>query len=138
MQQITITDKSYTEWVSQLSQRYRKSQIKAAVKVNSEMLKFYWSLGRDIVKNYLDNKYGSQFYSVLSSDLRRELPDVSGLSERNIRYMKDFYLLYSQESNSATTRGKIWKLYPTAVEGMIPSIEEIETKLANLENNNQK
>lgn len=97
MQQITITDKSYTEWVSQLSQRYRKSQIKAAVKVNSEMLKFYWSLGRDIVKNYLDNKYGSQFYSVLSSDLRRELPDVSGLSERNIRYMKDFYLLYSQE-----------------------------------------
>ena len=67
MQQITITDKSYTEWVSQLSQRYRKSQIKAAVKVNREMLKFYWSLGRDIVKNYLDNKYGSQFYSVLSS-----------------------------------------------------------------------
>lgn len=97
MQQITITDKSYTEWVSRLSQRYRKSQIKAAVKVNSEMLKFYWSLGRDIVKNYLDNKYGSQFYSVLSSDLRRELPDVSGLSKRNIRYMKDFYLLYSQE-----------------------------------------
>lgn len=34
--------------------------------------------------------------SVLSNDLRRELPNVSGLSERNIRYMKDFYLLYSQ------------------------------------------
>lgn len=97
MKNITITDKSYTEWISQLSQRYRNSQIKAAVKVNREMLKFYWSLGRDIVKYYLDNKYGSQFYSVLSSDLRRELPDVSGLSERNIRYMKDFYLLYSQE-----------------------------------------
>ena len=29
--------------------RYRQSQIKAAVKVNTEMLKFYWNLGRDIV-----------------------------------------------------------------------------------------
>lgn len=96
MQQITITETSYTQWVEQLSQRYRQSQIKAAVKVNTEMLRFYWSLGRDIVKYSFDNKYGSQFYRVLSSDLRRELPNVSGLSERNIRYMKDFYLLYSQ------------------------------------------
>lgn len=62
------------------------------------MLKFYWSLGRDIVNNYFDNKYGCQFYSVLSGDLRKELPNVSGLSERNIRYMKDFYLLYSHKN----------------------------------------
>lgn len=96
MKQITIIDTDYTRWVEQLSKRYRQNQIKAAVRVNIEMLRFYWSLGRDIVKYSLDNKYGSQFYSVLSSDLRRELPDVSGLSERNLRYMKDFYLLYSQ------------------------------------------
>lgn len=93
---ITIIDNQYKDWIADLSKRYRQSQIKAAVKVNREMLLFYWSLGRDIVKYSLDNKYGSQFYSVLSNDLRRELPDVSGLSERNIRYMKDFYLLYCQ------------------------------------------
>lgn len=93
---ITIIDSQYKEWIAELSKRYRQSQVKAAVKVNTEMLRFYWSLGRDIVQYSLDNKYGSQFYGVLSSDLRRELPDVSGLSERNLRYMKDFYLLYSQ------------------------------------------
>ena len=85
---ITIIDKDYKEWIKDLSVRYRRSQIKAAVKVNTEMLSFYWELGRDISKYDLDNKYGSRFYSVLSKDLQRELPNVSGLTERNIRYMK--------------------------------------------------
>ena len=93
---ITIINSQYKELIADLSKRYRQHQVKAAVKVNTEMLRFYWSLGRDIVKYSLDNRYGNQFYGVLSSDLRRELPDVSGLSERNLRYMKDFYLLYSQ------------------------------------------
>lgn len=30
--------------------RFKKTQIKAAIKVNEEMLRFYWSLGRDIVE----------------------------------------------------------------------------------------
>ena len=47
---ISILDKDYLQWVKELSKRYRQSQIKAAVKVNTEMLKFYWSLGRDIVE----------------------------------------------------------------------------------------
>ena len=94
---ITIIDQEYKDWIKDLSIRYRRSQIKAAVKVNTEMLSFYWELGKDISKYDLDNKYGSHFYSVLSKDLQRELPYVNGLTERNIRYMKSFYLLYSQE-----------------------------------------
>lgn len=49
MTQLAKTDKDYASWIEELSQRYRKSQIKAATHVNSEMLQFYWSLGRDIV-----------------------------------------------------------------------------------------
>lgn len=49
MSKLLKIDKEYTEWISELSLRFRKSQIKAAVKVNSEMLHFYWSLGGDIV-----------------------------------------------------------------------------------------
>lgn len=41
---ITISDQTYSQWINQLSSRYRKSQIKAAIKVNREMLIFYWSL----------------------------------------------------------------------------------------------
>ena len=55
---ITIIDKEYQKWIKDLSSRYRKSQIKAAVKVNQEMLAFYWSLGRDIVEMHVEDRWG--------------------------------------------------------------------------------
>lgn len=96
MKQITITDTSYTQWVEQLSRRYRQSQIKAAVKVNQEVILFYWSLGKDIVERQAENQYGKSFYANLSRDLRKAIPGVSGLTENNIRYAKRFFELYSQ------------------------------------------
>ena len=94
---ITIQDKEYLEWIKDLGTRFRRSQIKAAVKVNEEMLRFYWELGHDIVERDAENHYGSRFFSILSHDLKEATSTTSGLSERNIRYAKDFYLLYSQE-----------------------------------------
>ena len=92
---INILDKDYTRWVKELSTRYRKSQIKAAVKVNSEMLRYYWELGCDIVTKQAENKYGSNFYGTLSTDLKKAIPNAEGLSPSNIRYSKRFFQLYS-------------------------------------------
>lgn len=97
---ISILDKDYLQWVKELSSRYRQSQIKAAVKVNSVLIEFYWDLGRDIVALGVDNKYGGKFYATLSIDLRKEMPGVEGLSESNIRYAKRFYQLYSDLSRN--------------------------------------
>jgi predicted nuclease of restriction endonuclease-like (RecB) superfamily len=94
---VTIQDKEYLEWIKDLGTRFRRSQIKAAVKVNEEMLRFYWELGHDIVERDAENHYGSRFFSILSHDLKEATSTTSGLSERNIRYANDFYLLYSQE-----------------------------------------
>lgn len=91
---IGILDKDYTLWVKELVKRYRSSQIKAAIKVNRELLHYYWKLGKDIAEKQVDNKYGSKFYSTLSRDLRHEMPDAEGLSETSIRYAKRFYSLY--------------------------------------------
>ena len=95
MKDIAIADKDYKQWVSEVRGRYRQSQIKAAVKVNSEMLQFYWSLGHDIVERQMENTYGSGFFNRLSADLQRELPDAKGFSPTNIKYIKYFYELYS-------------------------------------------
>ena len=94
---INILDKDYLQWVKELCKRYRQSQVKAAVKVNHVVLQFYWELGKDICNKEAENKYGSKFYAALSRDLRNEIPDAEGLSERNLRYTKKFYQLYSQE-----------------------------------------
>ena len=93
---ISIIDNDYKQWVEALVVRYRQSQIKAAVKVNTEQLLFNLSLGKDIVERQEENKYGSKFYASLSRDLKEEIPDVEGLSESNIRYCKRFYQLYCQ------------------------------------------
>ena len=41
MGQLMKLDKEYAQWIAELAQRYRSSQIKAATKVNDEMLRFY-------------------------------------------------------------------------------------------------
>ena len=92
---ISILDKDYLQWVKELCMRYRQSQIKAAVKVNTEMLKFYWSLGRDIIELQIEQKWGEKVISRLVQDLHDALPNVSGLTKRNIYYCKQFYALYA-------------------------------------------
>ena len=96
MNNLTITDNKYKQWVKSLALRYRQCQIKAAVKVNTELLLFNLSLGKDIAERMEENKYGTRFYAVLSRDLKEEIPNVEGLSESNIRYCKRFYLLYCE------------------------------------------
>ena len=96
-------DKNYKNWISDIGIRFKRSQIKAASKVNEEMLIFYWELGRDIEAIKPKNLYGSNFYERLSNDLTKELPDVKSFSPRNLRYMNDFYNLYSDALNLQQT-----------------------------------
>lgn len=88
-------DKEYYDWIAELSHRYRQSQIKAAVRVNDEMLKFYWSIGKDIAERQLENKYGSHFYENLSRDLSLALNKKTGFGPTSLWYTKNFYNLYS-------------------------------------------
>ena len=93
---LTIIDKDYTQWVEDLSVRYRQSQIKAAVRVNQELLKYYWELGRDIEEMHVEERWGQSVIKNLSVDLQLKNPNSTGLSRTNIYYAKKFYLLYSQ------------------------------------------
>ena len=87
-------DPEYLAWVRQLCERYRRSQIRAAVSVNREMLLFYCRLGKDIAELHAESRWGSGFFETLSRDLRKGIPDAKGLSPRNLRYMKRFYELF--------------------------------------------
>lgn len=87
---INILDKDYLQWVSELCKRYRQSQIKVAMKVNTEMLKFYWSLGRDIVALKAEARWGSKFLANLSRDLKEQNPKSTCFSPTNLLYMKNF------------------------------------------------
>ena len=96
MSQLIKIDKDYAKWIEGLSSRFRNMQIKAATKVNQEMLMFYWSLGKDIVEMNAEGTWGSGLLKNLSLDLKERLPDSKGFSETNLDYMRRFYLLYSK------------------------------------------
>ena len=49
MEKLVIVDgESYKDWITEISNEFKRSQIRAAVKINDEMLHFYWKLGKDI------------------------------------------------------------------------------------------
>lgn len=95
MSNIISIDEEYKQWIKKITNEYRSSQIKAAVKVNVELLAFYWNLGRDIVKMQKQSDWGSKFLDNVSKDLKRNLPDIKGFSKSNLNYISVFYSLYS-------------------------------------------
>ncbi len=92
-----IADNKYVEWLGELKQRYQRSQIKAAVRVNHSMLEFYWSLGRDIVALKAESQWGTGVLQQLSLDLKKMFPNETGFSYRNILYMKKWYSFYNEQ-----------------------------------------
>ena len=89
-------DGDYAEWIAEVKHRYRSAQIKAAVKVNAEKLLFNWQLGRDLVQKKAEERWGSGVVEQVSLDLRREFPNSNNFSARNLWYMKQWYMFYTE------------------------------------------
>ena len=87
----------YAGWLQSISKRYRQSQIKAAIAVNTEMLKFYFGLGRDIVRMEEDQPWGSGFLKRLSLALKMQMPEAKCFSVTNLNYIRYFFKLYAEQ-----------------------------------------
>lgn len=92
------SDVRYVEWISDLKRRFVSAQGRAAVRVNSEMLGFYWSLGRDMYNMNISERWGEGVVSQLALDLRNSFPNEKGFSDTNIKYIRRWYLFYNQPS----------------------------------------
>lgn len=91
---INITD--YKDWLQDLKGKIQQSQIKAAIQVNSELLRLYWQIGKDIVEKQAQAKWGDGFLQTLSADLCKEFPTMKGFSYRNLKSIRQWYLFYNQ------------------------------------------
>lgn len=88
-------DADYRHWMEDVKQRLKNSQIKAAVRVNSALLEFYWSLGRDMANMKAEQKWGSGVIEQMSLDLKAAFPNLKGFSTTNLWYVKKWYLFYA-------------------------------------------
>ena len=80
----------YPELLEQLKQRIRTAQVRAALSVNRELVLLYWHIGHEILARQQSSGWGAKVIDRLSSDLRREFPEMKGFSPRNLKYMRAF------------------------------------------------
>lgn len=104
---IPILSTEYRNWLIELKHRYRSTQIKMSISINSLLIEFYLNLSKNINEKYSKSDfYGTSFFRVngrliwpeighftrlttfrkLSADLQMEMPGEAGFSQRNIMF----------------------------------------------------
>ena len=87
----------YLQWIESVKSRYRQSQIKAHLQVNTAVLEFNWYLGNDISEIMRTRIWGSGVVNQISLDMKAAFPEAQGFSRANLYRMGRFYGFYTEQ-----------------------------------------
>ena len=87
--------RDYVEFVTELKQRIVSARLHAARAVNQDLVLLYWDIGRGILERQEKLGWGQSVVEMLSHDLQKAFPGISGFSARNLWDMRRFYSVYS-------------------------------------------
>ena len=85
----------YAAWLCEMKSRIRSAHLSAARAVNRDMILLYWDIGRGILEKQKEQGWGKSVVDRLAADLRKEFPDISGFSARNLWDMRRLVEAYS-------------------------------------------
>ena len=85
-----IVASEYGTILIDLKEKIRRSQQRAILSVNYELVLLYWDIGHVILQQQMDKGWGVKIIDSLSADLKKAFPDVKGFSVRNLKYMRQF------------------------------------------------
>ncbi|WP_181834055.1 PDDEXK nuclease domain-containing protein [Brucella anthropi] len=85
-----IDPQSYAAFVSDLKRKIVEARHRASLSVNRELILLYWTIGRDILARQEREGWGTKVIDRLADDLRQAFPEMTGLSSRNLKYMRSF------------------------------------------------
>ncbi len=88
-------DTHYQHWLTQLKEKIRNSQLRAALKVNTEMLVLYWEIGKELTEKQGNSNWGDKIITQLAKDLSGEFPGVKGFSSTNLKYIRKWFQFYN-------------------------------------------
>ncbi len=88
-------DQSYITLLGKLKEQIQSARLRASVAVNRELILLYWNIGQDILARQNTEGWGARVIDRLAKDLRRDFPEMTGLSARNLKYMRAFAEAYS-------------------------------------------
>lgn len=90
-----VVPDDYAVVLADAKKAIEKARIKAALAVNSELIELYWNLGNILSERVESYSWGSKVIQKFSNDLRAEFPNMTGLSLRNLQYMRSFAEVWS-------------------------------------------
>lgn len=94
---LTEPPEGYRPWLADLKDRIHAAQQRAALAVNTELLRLYWQIGRDILERQRRQGWGAKVIDRLSRDLREAFPELKGFSVRSLKYMRSFAEAWPEE-----------------------------------------
>ena len=86
-----IFSADYAKVVSEVISGVRSAQQRALLSVNRELVLLYWNVGNVILERA---EWGNKFIENLSADIRKEFPELTGFSPRNLKNMRRFAEAY--------------------------------------------
>ncbi|MFT4189388.1 MAG: PDDEXK nuclease domain-containing protein [Aeromicrobium sp.] len=104
---LTEPPEGYADWLTDLKGRIHATQQRAALAVNTELLRLYWEIGRDILDRQAEQGWGRKVVERLSRDLREAFPEMRGFSRSNLMYMRAFAEVWTQEAIVQQAVGQI-------------------------------
>ena len=93
-----LTTPEYRQFIEDLKTRVTAARISAARAVNSDLILLYWDIGHGIVEKQQTLGWGESVVEMVSADLQRTFPQITGFSPRNVWDMKRFYLAYADKA----------------------------------------
>jgi predicted nuclease of restriction endonuclease-like (RecB) superfamily len=89
----------YGELIKEIKALIYRRQYEAMKKVNTELIQLYWEIGEEIYCQQNEKGWGKSVVEILSKELQREFPGVKGFTTRNLWFMRQFYVEYSENAN---------------------------------------
>ena len=103
----TLQENSYINFIKELKQKIYSVKSKAILSINRQMIELYFDIGKQIVLNQEKQGWGKSVVEQMSRDLKEEFGVKSGYSTQNLWYMRQFYLVYKDNSNLQQLVGEI-------------------------------
>ena len=88
-------DEQYQQLLHHVIERARMVQYRTSVGMNQEQIRFYWSIGEEMVVAKAEAQWGSKFYQQFSHDLMKAFPEQTGFSVRNLQYINQMYRTFT-------------------------------------------
>jgi predicted nuclease of restriction endonuclease-like (RecB) superfamily len=116
-----LNNNDYFKVLEDIKAQIKTAQYHAVLGANREQIMLYWNIGKIIISN---TEYGTGFIQNLSRDIKEEFPNAKGYSVRNLKYMRQFAALVTNEAKVQTVSALLTWSHNTYLFGKTKTLDE--------------